>query len=403
MSAFNDIVKQLSSRVHLREDERARMQHNIREYMAHTPVRSARATETPTSFIALVQYRFTAVLVAVAVLLTSGVGVVFASNDALPGDALYAIKEAKEEIQQQLIFDETEQTEFAIERAHRRLQEVELLAARGDLSEERETVATEKFTQLRDEVQTRIAKIEEEKPQEAAALTLAFTTGVDARVGTLASRSAKASEETNDARERVALALESSVQKSITQKAPEEATTLAVAVEPPAMALQTESERSDETRAQESEAQMEGVMALSADTRVQVLPVQDIGAPPVALATLMRTIAKQRSVLEEIREKHTKDEIKGIDDVLKKVTAAQKEITAAVQLRDHSRAQKIGEEALALLYKTIAAIDAQLDIEVNAEVRVIEQERSEPTEEEEGESTPPTSVPVDLPSIESFR
>lgn len=266
-----------------------------------------------------------------------------------------------------------------------------------------ETVATEKFTQLRDEVQTRIAKIEEEKPQEAAALTLAFTTGVDARVGTLASRSAKASEETNDARERVALALESSVQKSITQKAPEEATTLAVAVEPPAMALQTESERSDETRAQESEAQMEGVMALSADTRVQVLPVQDIGAPPVALATLMRTIAKQRSVLEEIREKHTKDEIKGIDDVLKKVTAAQKEITAAVQLRDHSRAQKIGEEALALLYKTIAAIDAQLDIEVNAEVRVIEQERSEPTEEEEGESTPPTSVPVDLPSIESFR
>lgn len=95
MSAFNDIVKQLSSRVHLREDERARMQHNIREYMAHTPVRSARATETPTSFIALVQYRFTAVLVAVAVLLTSGVGVVFASNDALPGDALYAIKEAK--------------------------------------------------------------------------------------------------------------------------------------------------------------------------------------------------------------------------------------------------------------------------------------------------------------------
>jgi hypothetical protein len=398
MNVFKDILKQMGERVRLSEDERVRMHHNIREYVAHTPLRAHQQVPQKQTILTVLQYRFTAVFVIAAVLLTSGVGVTFASTDALPGDVLYPVKEVAEELQQQLIFDETKKTEFAIDRAHRRLQEIEQLAARGELNEEREALATEKFEVLTQRAEERIAHIEKEQPQEAEALRLALTVGIEARVATLALRSNNTDDSINDARARIA----QGIQEKNESTEREEETTLRIAAAPRTVAVSadTQSDSAALVRTKEQSGSAETEMGVQATT----LPTQaELPTPPIALATLMRNITKQRKALEEIAfEKKNEQVQKDITEVLTRAREAQNEITRSIQLRDYATAQTIGRETLAMLYKTIAAVDARLDIKTTVEIFEPDLEVNEPQEEEEA-SVSPEVAPLPLPNTENIR
>lgn len=387
----------MGERVRLSEDERSRMQHNIREYMSHAPLRSHHVRVQKNTIVALLQYRFTAVLVILAVVFTSGVGVTFASTDALPGDTLYPVKEATEEVQQRLIFDEAKRAEFVIERTHRRLQEIERLAARGVLTDERERIATEKFEELAQRAEKRLTRLEQQQPHEAQALRLALTVGTEARLATLALHSDRASERTNDARVRIAQAIQT--KRESVADAMTDTSTTALAPRIAAMSADMHSE----TRTQEGGLEQTSQVAGEATFETATLPTRaELPTPPIALATLMRNITKQRKALEEVISEIEDEEVQDdIKTVLTRTKEAQSEITAAIQLRDYATAQIKGRETLTLLHKTHAALDAQLDITTSIDLDAPEPHVQEP--KEEGEESAPPREPLPLPSIDTTR
>jgi hypothetical protein len=117
----------------------------------------------------------------------------------------------------------------------------------------------------------------------------------------------------------------------------------------------------------------------------------------------MRNITKQRKALEEIAfEKKNEQVQKDIEEVLARAREAQGKITQSIQLRDYATAQTIGRETLAMLYKTIAAVDARLDIKTTVEIFEPDLEVNEPQEEEEA-SVPPEATPLPLPNTENIR
>ncbi len=82
----------------------------------------------------LLRWRPAAVMLLVAVFVTSGGGIVFAAQRALPGDHLYALKLASEEVQERLAISPAQK--FAVQASHaaRRLDETEQLMQRNGLA-----------------------------------------------------------------------------------------------------------------------------------------------------------------------------------------------------------------------------------------------------------------------------
>jgi hypothetical protein len=71
-----------------------------------------------------------AILLAI-IILGTGVGVAYASDDSLPGDTLYPIKIVVEKLQMLLTFDDANEAQLQISFAQRRIGEMKVLAERG--------------------------------------------------------------------------------------------------------------------------------------------------------------------------------------------------------------------------------------------------------------------------------
>lgn len=380
MKKFEDTIKKVGEGVQLSKSEKEAMHERVREYMAHKPLRVQKPKQSLR--VTLLSYRFSAALVMLALIFTSGVGVTYASTNALPGDALYSVKEAAEEVTERLIIDEEKRAEYAVERAHRRLQEAEKLAARGKLDEKAEALVTERFEKLNKRAQARIATLEEERPSQAQALRVALTVGVEARAETLARRAAKIEDRENDARERIA---------RIAQR--HTVLTEPVAAAAPRVAMFS-------TRESAEVAADSAVMALG--VAEEALPkVADMRAiPPAKIAALVRTLNKQKERLEKMRDRHDGEVREKIEEVLEEMTELQEEITVAVQTGNYTDADKLVQKALRMAHKTFAALE--IDIEVRPDKPKppkIEKPRELETEEEYEESFDGESIEVhDLPN-----
>lgn len=128
--------------------ERNQMRGSLRAFMAMHPAAApfsirlrdwgSAALAAPSRVLALPQGRFA--VLAVVVLVSTGVGTSYAAQGSLPGDALYAVKiNINEKIAGALTVGTAERVRFDATLAARRLEEAEVLAAQSKLSPELST------------------------------------------------------------------------------------------------------------------------------------------------------------------------------------------------------------------------------------------------------------------------
>lgn len=99
----------------------------------------------------------------IIVLVFAGTGVSFAAEDALPGDALYAVKvNINEEVRDAFAVHPENKARWSMEKARRRLFEAEILADRNELDEEKESKLLEKFSSHSEDFQEALKALEEE-------------------------------------------------------------------------------------------------------------------------------------------------------------------------------------------------------------------------------------------------
>ncbi len=359
MEKFEDKMKNIGTGVQLTKHEKDAMRTRVREYMAYTPNRSVIPQK---SFrMTILSYRFSAVIVMVALLFTSGVGVTYASTAALPGDTLYGVKELREEVTERLIANDEKRAEYAIERTYRRLQEVEALAARGTLDEEMEKRVTKRFKQLEQRAQEHLAFLEKEKPEEAKALRVALAVGVEARTEVLAIRAARIDDKENNARVRIARAI--AIRSSNTQVDKDESATRGLAIQ---AGVRTENiERREDFKKSAKDEDAAVVYEIAATQQrtpeqAQVLPreVERVKISPVMIAKLTQTLNKQKRKLEKkIKSTKTKEEQEYLGEVLKKIVEIQTEITDAIRAGDRAQAQKLIREALRTVHKALISLE----------------------------------------------
>lgn len=125
----------------LTREERALMRSNLEDAMARTP-RVTVAVPSPLVFLFQPARAFAFVLT--LAVLGSG-GAAWAAEGALPGDTLYAVKlSVNERLEQALAVGEVAKASVEVRHAEERLQEVELLAAKGEVAQEVLDEAAEK-------------------------------------------------------------------------------------------------------------------------------------------------------------------------------------------------------------------------------------------------------------------
>ncbi len=128
--------------IRLREDERSRLRANILEHAEKNPLLGELGTQrilSPFTFWSwegtLIGTRVSYTLALALITLLAGGGTVSASERALPGDLLYAIKvHVSEPLQGAFNFTAGEQAAWESEKAERRLEEAETLATLGQLT-----------------------------------------------------------------------------------------------------------------------------------------------------------------------------------------------------------------------------------------------------------------------------
>lgn len=336
MNKFNDTMKEISTNVQLTEHEKSTMRTRVHEYMAHTPIRPELPPRKSTTYA--LRYRFSTAFVIIAIVFTSGVGISYASVDALPGDTLYPVKEVREEVTERFIRDDTKRVEYAIERAHRRLQEVEALAARGRLDAETEVLVQAKFEKFSQRADARIARLEQHNPERAHALRIALTVGIEARAETLATRAARIHERENDARTRIAhtIAMHThDVESSKPAAAPRIAVHKAVV-------------NTEETM----------MMADTASTEVVAEITSPAMVPPVSITVLMQRLVAQKERLEKLHERTNDISIqKELDTILEYIDETQNDIQTHVRAAEYAQAERLVREALRTVHKARATLE----------------------------------------------
>ena len=136
---------------------------------------------------------FIALALIVAAALGGGVSV--ASQQALPGDALYGVKiEVNEQIQAALAFSEEARATVALGALERRLEEAEKLSAEGRLNADTFAIIEASFEEHAQRVAGHIAALQEKENFDAAAdIAAKFEASLEAHAAILARLSAEGS------------------------------------------------------------------------------------------------------------------------------------------------------------------------------------------------------------------
>lgn len=172
-------IKQLAKaaqKIKMSGAEKTRIRAFIIERMKDMPVRDGdtvrlqgyKRSFNPLITNILTSLRYMAIVLIIALLVGGGVSA--ASQNALPGDALYGVKVGfTEEVRAAFAFSEEAKARFEAQRAERRLQEAEKLAAQGRLDAAAHATAQGNFEAHADRAKERIARLEAEGNLDAAA------------------------------------------------------------------------------------------------------------------------------------------------------------------------------------------------------------------------------------------
>jgi len=114
-------------------------------------------------------FQRTASFIAVVVVFVSGAGgVSLAAEDSVPGDAMYALKvNVNEPLYTLTAITPSAKAAVATSRAERRLEEAEVLAARGSLDESAVAELSERFHDSADEAASHIDELSEKAPEKS--------------------------------------------------------------------------------------------------------------------------------------------------------------------------------------------------------------------------------------------
>lgn len=140
MTKFEDTIRKAGegSEYMLSDSERANMSRIVREYAAMKPLPHAQSYSVSLSY-SWFTFAHRPIAAALVLVLVFGSGVSYAAENALPGDALYAVKTyINEPAKVALATNAEAKAEVQIELAERRIEEAAILAAEGRLDEETE-------------------------------------------------------------------------------------------------------------------------------------------------------------------------------------------------------------------------------------------------------------------------
>lgn len=138
-----------------------------------TRMRATQATPNIPSpyggFFMTLSFQRTASFIAVVVVFVSGAGgVSLAAEDSVPGDAMYALKvNVNEPLYTLTAITPSAKAAVATSRAERRLEEAEVLAARGSLDESAVAELSERFHDSADEAASHIDELSEKAPEKS--------------------------------------------------------------------------------------------------------------------------------------------------------------------------------------------------------------------------------------------
>lgn len=177
MNNFETQLRDIAHKTDLTPEARARVRARVVEYAEYKPLRKPFRVDY--TFVYSYMYRAASVALVVA-LIVGGAGTASAAESALPGDALYGVKEFTETVRAQIPTNQEYKVAWDIERANRRLQEARALAARDALTPEREQYLAQQFETLTSNAETRIDTLQTTDPATAQALSVELAAGVAA-------------------------------------------------------------------------------------------------------------------------------------------------------------------------------------------------------------------------------
>lgn len=168
-----DKLNMASEQVRFELDRKQAIRNNVMRFMNSHPLPKAQMKTAGQRqawyHVFIFQQRTVAVFAVVLLVVLVGAGTAYASQDALPGDALYSIKvNVVEQIKGALVFGAEAKTEAEINRAAQRLQEVDQLAVSGKLTPEAKLEAEVNLKVHLDSAQKRIDSLQQQGHSEAA-------------------------------------------------------------------------------------------------------------------------------------------------------------------------------------------------------------------------------------------
>ncbi len=181
---ITDYIEKTAENVSLTEAERTKLFSVTKEYMALKPVRGALARRrTPVWALYLNARRPVAVALIAVLVVSSGAGVSYAAEGALPGDVLYAVKvSVNEEVRALVAVTSEEKAEWEAHRAEKRLAEASVLAVEGRLTHETETELMNRFAEHADKAVAHVESLEGKNVAIAIDVASQFETEVEAHL-----------------------------------------------------------------------------------------------------------------------------------------------------------------------------------------------------------------------------
>ena len=171
-----NLLEQLKS-FSLNKDEKKQAKSEIIQHMEDNPVRndgeSRHILQKQSGLVGLfnsflTKKAMTGTIVAAAMVLFGG-GTSFAAEGALPGDTLYPVKTSvNEEVVSMVKVSNKSQAKWDIRRSERRLEEIEKLAADGEISEEAKAEAKTRLESHIKDVKKNIEEMEKEGDSESS-------------------------------------------------------------------------------------------------------------------------------------------------------------------------------------------------------------------------------------------
>lgn len=164
---FEQSAEKVRAEVRLLPHEKVQMKELLVAHMEKNPLRGGKKTAWYAPFTFL--FSKPVVGLALCITLVTGVSTSYAAESALPGDVLYPVKvNVNENVHALVLFSDESKAQWELERANRRIVELQALEKRGQVSEELHSQMEDRYTFFQNRAEERLKKLQLQGKTEAA-------------------------------------------------------------------------------------------------------------------------------------------------------------------------------------------------------------------------------------------